>query len=66
MGQSPLHASMVSLILNLQTGNISLQYHVVHDDFFETIYSHGTELPAEWAKLVTLSHSRSAFDDKEE
>jgi len=66
MGQSPLHASMVGLILNLQTGNVSLQYHVVHDDFFDTIYSDGMKPPAKWAELVTLSCSSCAFNEEEE
>jgi len=66
MGQSLLQASTVSLILNLQTGNISPQYLVVHDDFLETVYSDSSEPPAKWAKLVTLSCSSCAFDNEEE
>jgi len=62
MGQSPLHASTVGLILNLQTGNVSPQYHVVHDDCFETIYADGKEPPREWAELVILNSSSFALD----
>jgi hypothetical protein len=37
LGQSPRHASSVSLVLSLETGLVSPQYHVRHDDFFETV-----------------------------
>lgn len=37
LGPSPRHAGTVSLILNLQTGNVSPQFHVQYDDFFETV-----------------------------
>jgi hypothetical protein len=33
------HSSSIGLILNTTTGNISPQYHVVHDDFFTTVPS---------------------------
>ena len=37
IGNSPRHARTVSLILNLQTGHVSPQFHVQHDNFFETV-----------------------------
>jgi hypothetical protein len=37
LGPSPRHAGTVSLVLNLQTGNMSPQFHVQYDDFFETV-----------------------------
>ena len=37
LGPSPKHASSVSLVLNPATGLVSPQFHVKHDDFFETI-----------------------------
>jgi hypothetical protein len=37
LGQSPRHASSVSLVLSLETGLVSPQYHVRHDNFFETV-----------------------------
>ena len=37
LGPSPNHSRMVHLILNLRMGHVSPQYHVKHDDFFETI-----------------------------
>ena len=45
MGHSPLHASTVGLVRNLKTENISPQFHVVYDDFFETVHSSDAEAP---------------------
>ena len=39
VGYSPIHASSVGMIRNLQTNHVSLQFHVIYDDFFETVYS---------------------------
>ena len=39
LGRSKQHASNVALILNLKTGHVSPQYHVVFDDNFETVQS---------------------------
>ena len=38
IGVSPSHAENIALVLNNRTGYISPQYHVVFDDWFETIY----------------------------
>ena len=37
LGPSPRHARNVSLVLSLMTGLVSSQFHLVHDEFFETI-----------------------------
>jgi Integrase core domain. len=37
LGMSPEHASSVALVLNLQTGLVSPQFHVVFDDDFSTV-----------------------------
>ena len=37
LGPSPRHASSISLVLNINTGLVSPQFHVSHDDFFETV-----------------------------
>ena len=63
MGRSKQHASNVALTLNLQTGHISPQHHVIFDDNFETVHSlrKGTE-PKRWNWLAT--HKREFhFDD---
>ena len=45
MDASPLHASTVGLIRNLQTPSITPQFHAVYDDFFETVHSDGVDPP---------------------
>ena len=37
LGQSPLHARNISLVLNLYTGLVSPQFHVTHDTSFATV-----------------------------
>ncbi|KAL7575399.1 hypothetical protein ACA910_007307 [Epithemia clementina (nom. ined.)] len=37
LGPSPSHARSVSLVLNPRTGHVSPQFHIKHDDFFETV-----------------------------
>jgi hypothetical protein len=37
MGPSPRQARKVSLVLSLDTGLVSPQFHLQHDDFFETV-----------------------------
>ena len=37
LGFSPRHARTVSLVLNIDTGLVSPQFHVIHDNFFETL-----------------------------
>ena len=37
IGQSPIHARNVSLVLNLYTGLVSPQFHVAHDTSFATV-----------------------------
>lgn len=37
LGNSPSHASSVSLVLHLNSGCVSPQFHVRHDDMFETL-----------------------------
>ena len=37
IGPSPRHTRSVGLVMNLQTGLVSPQFHVKYDDFFETV-----------------------------
>jgi hypothetical protein len=37
MGLSQQHASEVPLVINLRTGSITTQFHVVFDDLFTTV-----------------------------
>ena len=65
LGPSPHHARNVSLVLNLQTGLVSPQFHVAHDSTFQTVRDVNTQYP--WAvkagliksTLSQLSHKRS-------
>lgn len=45
LGYSPFHSSDVPLVLNLQTGSISPQFHVVFDDAFTTVHSISEDTP---------------------
>ena len=37
LGTSPRHARSISLVLHLDTARVSPQFHVLHDDFFESV-----------------------------
>jgi hypothetical protein len=63
MGFSPLHASSVALTRNLTTGNISPQFHVVYDDFFETMHTNDDNPPDVWSDLVIVQTYRAHLDD---
>jgi hypothetical protein len=59
VGLSPHHSSDVPLILNLSTGSISPQFHVVFDDSFSTVMSVTSEEepPSFWNDLCLESDS---------
>ena len=67
VGLSPKHASTVPLVLNLDTGAISPQFHVVFDDWFATVASSSDSLPPidspEWQQLFGDSTYQYFFDD---
>ncbi len=63
MGFSPLHASTVALVRNLTTGNISPQFHVVHDSYFETVHSSPDETPKVWPELIIFQSFKSDFEE---
>ena len=50
LGFSPRHARTVSLVLNTQTGNVSPQFHIRHDDFFATV--RGMKLKSRWQEAA--------------
>ena len=61
VGISPNHSHTVSMILNLHTGNVSPQYHLVFDEMFTSV--RGTILPdvfndAFWQSLLTDGYSQ--------
>jgi hypothetical protein len=58
VGMSKFHSSDVPLVLNIQTGFITAQFHVVFDDLFSTVSSIGREEepPDHWQYLCLHSH----------
>ena len=58
MGFSKIHSTQVELVLNLLTGSISPQYHVVFDDMLSTVMSSTAAEPDVWISLVTSRNSR--------
>ena len=66
MGRSPCHAGSVSLVLNLKTGLISPQFHVIFDDEFTTVpYLHSDHSPPNWHSLVSTSTENATTDQKD-
>ena len=65
VGFSTVHSSLVPLVLNVRTGKISPQYHVIFDDKFETVSSLAPEEPLarQWNRLFKLD--REFFLDVE-
>jgi hypothetical protein len=66
LGYSPEHSSSIGLILNTTTGNISPQYHVVHDDYFTTVPivdSTKTFDAASWQAILHTGIERYLSDD---
>ncbi len=63
LGFSDLHSSQVPLVLNIATGHISPQFHVIFDNKFETINSLPLDQPLkkQWAQIITLG--RKCFMD---
>jgi len=58
LGISKLHSSTVHLVLNLQTGKVTPQYHVVFDDTFSTVFSDGTFTDDVWNSLTISNIER--------
>ena len=60
LGVSKLHSSNCPLVLNLQTGRISPQYHCVFDDWFSTVE---TNVPVDEIPDLTKEPWNSLFED---
>ena len=60
LGSSPHHARSVSLILNLTSGLVSPQFHIIHDNFFETVRPGATDekSPSLWQRLSGFAKGR--------
>lgn len=63
VGFSAHHSSLVPLVLNITTGKITPQFHVVFDEHFQTVSSlpSGDTLRDEWSKILTFE--RDCFLD---
>jgi hypothetical protein len=53
--QSPRHARYVALVLSLLTGYASAQFHLKHDDFFETVRYMNAMPQSKWQKLAKFT-----------
>jgi hypothetical protein len=60
LGYSKQHSNNVHMVLSLETGKISPQYHLVFDDSFSTVYSDGAFDADVWNSLVTSNLERHA------
>ena len=73
LGVSPVHSSTIGRILNLRTGYVSPQYHVVYDDLFSTvpnaeaggIFEVQSFDQATWARILQSGHERAFPVDRE-
>ena len=67
MGLSPDHASTVPLVLNLDTGTITPQFHVIFDDWFTTVATSVDNLPdftsSVWSKMFGDSEYQLIRDE---
>ena len=67
VGMSSKHASSAPLCLNLETGAIGPQYHVIFDDDFATVSSDPANLPdfgsPQWTQLFGDSVYQYVVDD---
>jgi hypothetical protein len=59
LGFSDIHSSLVPLVLNVETGHISPQFHVIFDDKFETVNSLAVDQPLDrqWADIFWLGRA---------
>ena len=63
VGVSPNHLSTVGLIRNRTSGYVSPQFHVVYNDWFETVAASADLEPPEWEELVAFSRFRNVLDE---
>ena len=58
MGFSKMHSTQVGFVINLLTGSISPQYHVLFDNILSTVASITAADPEVWIRLATSRNSR--------
>ena len=65
LGHSPCHAGSVALVLNISSGLVSPQYHLVFDDKFTTVpYLESSKTPPNWQDLLANS-TEQATDEQQ-
>jgi len=60
---SPVHAETVGLVRNLASGHVSPQWHLVYDDWCETVCSPADQEPGQWEHLCTFNRHETYFDE---
>ena len=63
VGVSPVHADNIGMVRNLRTGRISPQYHLVYDDWFDTVYASEDTPPPDWDHLCIFQKFETVFED---
>ena len=62
--RSPIHAGNISLVLNLSTGHVSPQFHVVFDETFSTVPSLKTgSILASWNFISENNRELATYED---
>ena len=66
-GISTSHSSTVSLILNLNTGSTTPQYHLVHDDWLSTVTNTSSSTLPEsmWNNIIPSGHEQEVIEISE-
>ena len=65
LGYSPQHSTLVGRILNLSTGSVTPQFHVVYDDLFSTVTCPvDSPLPeSSWNSLLSFGYENCLHSD---
>jgi hypothetical protein len=63
VGVSPVQAENIAVIQNLKSGYLSPQYHIIFDDWFETVYANEETLPLNWDNLCIMDRFEMVFDE---
>jgi len=62
VGVSPLHAENIGVVRNLTTGYITPQFHLIYDEWFETVHAPAGTPPKEWESLCIYHRFQTVFD----
>ena len=59
VGPSPMHANTVGLIYSPRTHHVSPQFHVIYDDYFETVPNDRDNPPPNWDDIIIQGYLES-------